>query len=183
MRHTRQRGLCAPDLPATCVHEPVCSPDVRSGGRQVLLLLPSLAPNVRHDSMRSMLGVARPDRVVALIQTTRQRNGRALRRRRLDAPRRNTGPDFSGRGGIFGGSNQLLAGVTLLVTTLWLSKIGKRTIFTGVPAVFMIGTTIAALAYTAVATFSIGFTASGVKAYGSGLAGVIATILTVLGLV
>ncbi len=84
---------------------------------------------------------------------------------------------------LFGGSNQLLAGVTLLVTTLWLSKIGKRTVFTGVPAVFMIVTTIAALAYTAVATFSIGFTASGVKAYGSGLAGVIATILTVLGLV
>src|SRR2546427_12875699 len=84
---------------------------------------------------------------------------------------------------LFGGSNQLLARVTLLVTTLCLSKLSKHSVFTGVPAVFMIVTTIAALAYTAVATFSIGFTASGVKAYGSGLAGVIATILTVLGLV
>jgi len=84
---------------------------------------------------------------------------------------------------LFGGSNQLLAGVTLLVTTVWLAKLKRRTVFTGVPAIFMITTTIVALAYTAYATFSIGFTTSGVKAYGSDLAGIIATILMILGLV
>lgn len=94
---------------------------------------------------------------------------------------------------LFGGANQLLAGVTLLVTTIWLAKIGRRTIFTGIPAIFMIGTTLVALAYTAYATFAIGFTAAGVKAYGttvtsnlqygSEVAGVIALILTGLGLV
>jgi carbon starvation protein len=82
---------------------------------------------------------------------------------------------------LFGGSNQLLAGVTLLVTTLWLTKIRRPTVFTGIPAIFMIGTTIVALAYTAYATFSIGFTATGVKAYGSDVAGIIATILVILG--
>ena len=94
---------------------------------------------------------------------------------------------------LFGGSNQLLAGVTLLVTTLWLTKLKRPTIFTGVPAIFMIGTTVVALAYTAYATFTIGLTAAGTKAFGttvtsnlqigSEVAGVIATILTILGLV
>jgi carbon starvation protein len=84
---------------------------------------------------------------------------------------------------LFGGSYQLLAGVTLTVTTIWLAKVGKRTVFTGIPAIFMLVTTIMALGYTAYATFSIGFTASGVKAYGTDVAGVIATILTILGLV
>src|SRR5438552_17568217 len=94
---------------------------------------------------------------------------------------------------LFGGSNQLLAGVTLLVTTLWLTKLKRPTIFTGLPAIFMIGTTVVALAYTAYATFTIGFTAAGAKVFGttitsnvqigSDVAGVIATILTILGLV
>ena len=84
---------------------------------------------------------------------------------------------------LFGGSNQLLAGVTLLVTTLWLAKIKRQTVFTGVPAIFMIATMLVALAYTGYATFSIGFAATGTKAYGSVVAGVVATILTILGLI
>jgi carbon starvation protein len=84
---------------------------------------------------------------------------------------------------LFGGSNQLLAGVTLLVTTLWLTKLGRKNYFIGVPAVFMLATTIMALAYTAYATFTIGFTAAGLKAYGSIAAGIIASILTLLGCV
>lgn len=84
---------------------------------------------------------------------------------------------------LFGGSNQLLAGVTLLVTTLWLTKLGRRNYFTGIPAIFMLTTTILALAYTAYATFSIGLTATGLKAYGSIAAGIIAIILTALGCV
>ncbi len=84
---------------------------------------------------------------------------------------------------LFGGSNQLLAGVTLLVTTLWLTKMKRPNIFTGIPAVFMIVTTIVALGYTAYATLTIAITRSGNLAYGSGVAGVIAVILTILGIV
>jgi carbon starvation protein len=84
---------------------------------------------------------------------------------------------------LFGGSNQLLAGVTLLVTTLWLTKMKKPNIFTGIPAVFMIVTTIFALGYTAYATLFIAVTKTGNLAYGSGVAGVIAVILTILGIV
>ena len=84
---------------------------------------------------------------------------------------------------LFGGSNQLLAGVTLLVTTLWLTKIHRPNVFTGLPAIFMLGTTIPALAYTAYATFSIGASHTGVLSYGSYAAGIISLILTILGLV
>jgi len=84
---------------------------------------------------------------------------------------------------IFGGSNQLLAGVTLLVTTLWLTKMKKPSLFTGIPAIFMLGTTIVALAYTSYATLFIAITRTGNLAYGSGVAGVIALILTILGIV
>jgi carbon starvation protein len=84
---------------------------------------------------------------------------------------------------LFGGSNQLLAGVTLLVTTLWLTKIHRPNLFTGLPAIFMLGTTIPALAFTAYATFSIGASHTGTLSYGSYAAGIIAVILTILGLV
>lgn len=89
---------------------------------------------------------------------------------------------------LFGGSNQLLAGVTLLVTTLWLAKMKKPTLFTGIPAIFMIVTTIVALGYTAYATISIAATTATTTAartnlaYGSAVAGVIAIILTILGI-
>jgi carbon starvation protein CstA len=84
---------------------------------------------------------------------------------------------------LFGGSNQLLAGVTLLVTTLWLTKMKKPNLFTGIPAIFMLATTIVALGYTAYATLFIAVTHSGNLAYGSGVAGIIAVILTILGVV
>ncbi len=85
---------------------------------------------------------------------------------------------------LFGGSNQLLAGVTLLVTTLWLAKIKRPTIFTGVPAIFMLGTTIVALGYTAYATLDIAATSTvALRVYGNAVAGGIALILTALGLV
>ena len=84
---------------------------------------------------------------------------------------------------LFGGSNQLLAGVTLLVTTLWLAKMKRPRIFTGIPAIFMIVTTIVALGYTAYATLFIAVTRTGTVAYGSAVAGGIAVILTILGLV
>src|SRR6184192_1092695 len=85
---------------------------------------------------------------------------------------------------LFGGSNQLLAGVTLLVTTLWLAKIRRTTLLTGIPAIFMLGTTIVALGYTAYATLDIAMTTSTpLKIYGNAIAGGIAIILTILGIV
>jgi carbon starvation protein len=84
---------------------------------------------------------------------------------------------------LFGGSNQLLAGVTLLVTTIWLAKLKKPTIFTGIPAIFMIATTITALAYIGYVTLFIAFTKTGPVQIGGAVAGVIAVILTALGLV
>jgi carbon starvation protein len=81
---------------------------------------------------------------------------------------------------LFGGSNQLLAGVTLLVTTLWLTKMKKPGIYTGIPAIFMIVTTIVALGYVAWATFFIAFTKG---QWVVTIAGVIAVILLALGLV
>jgi hypothetical protein len=59
----------------------------------------------------------------------------------------------------------------------------KPNLFTGIPAIFMIVTTIAALGYTAYATLFIAFTRSGTLAYGSAVAGIIAVILTILGIV
>lgn len=49
---------------------------------------------------------------------------------------------------LFGGSNQLLAGITLMLITIWLVRRGKSAKFTGIPAVFMIVTTVVALLVT-----------------------------------
>lgn len=49
----------------------------------------------------------------------------------------------------FGGSNQLLAALALLIATVWLAKEKKPTVFTGGPAAFMLVTTLAALGWLA----------------------------------
>ncbi len=46
---------------------------------------------------------------------------------------------------LFGSSNQLIAGLTLLVVTVVLSRLGKPTLYTFLPALFMLVTTVAAL--------------------------------------
>lgn len=48
---------------------------------------------------------------------------------------------------LFGGSNQLMAGLALMLVTLWLVDMKKNWMISGIPGVFMIVTTIAALAY------------------------------------
>ena len=40
--------------------------------------------------------------------------------------------------GLFGTTNQLLAGLTLTLVTLYLKTRGKPTLYTGIPAVFML---------------------------------------------
>ncbi len=46
---------------------------------------------------------------------------------------------------VFGGTNQLLAGLALLALTMWLRRTGRRWMFAGIPMVFMIGMTVSAL--------------------------------------
>ena len=43
--------------------------------------------------------------------------------------------------GLFGTTNQLLAGLTLTLVTLYLRARGKPTLYTGIPAIFMLGST------------------------------------------
>jgi carbon starvation protein len=50
---------------------------------------------------------------------------------------------------LFGGANQLMASLALLLVTLWLMSNGKNYLWTLIPFVFMFVTTIAALLYTA----------------------------------
>lgn len=46
---------------------------------------------------------------------------------------------------LFGTTNQLLAGLTLLMVTLYLKRRGKPVWFTGIPAVFMMGSTLVSM--------------------------------------
>jgi carbon starvation protein len=48
---------------------------------------------------------------------------------------------------IFGSANQLLAALSLIAISIWLYWRGKRNIYTLIPAVFMIVTTLASLVY------------------------------------
>ena len=48
---------------------------------------------------------------------------------------------------LFGSANQLLAALSLIAATVWLHRAGRKSWFTLIPAVAMIATTIAALAY------------------------------------
>ncbi len=91
---------------------------------------------------------------------------------------------------LFGGTNQFLAGTCLLVATLYLYRERKPSWYTGIPMVFMLVTTVAALIFTAYATFDVGFRppplAGGVArpwyfGVGSITAGIIAVIMLLLG--
>ncbi|RME21119.1 MAG: carbon starvation protein A, partial [Candidatus Zixiibacteriota bacterium] len=48
---------------------------------------------------------------------------------------------------VFGATNQLLAALTLIATTVWLNRAGRKTWYTLAPAVLMMVTTITALSY------------------------------------
>jgi len=55
---------------------------------------------------------------------------------------------------LFGGANQLMASLALLLVTVWLMTQHRSIVFTAVPMVFMFVTTIGALAFTAYQLFS-----------------------------
>jgi carbon starvation protein len=89
---------------------------------------------------------------------------------------------------LFGGANQLLASLALLVASLWLMSQGKKALFTLIPMWFMFITTIAALIYTSYNLLSKVFTGNvtvgagqtRIEALiGNGLMGVVALFLVV----
>jgi carbon starvation protein len=50
---------------------------------------------------------------------------------------------------LFGGANQMMAALSLLLVTVWLVSVGKSWLYAGLPAIFMYVTTLASLLVTA----------------------------------
>jgi carbon starvation protein len=74
---------------------------------------------------------------------------------------------------LFGSSNQLLAGLTLLAVTVWLRRTGRRSWYTLIPTVFVLTITLSALALQAYDYFAKGDAVSLVN-------GVVAVVLMAL---
>jgi carbon starvation protein len=86
---------------------------------------------------------------------------------------------------LFGGSNQLMASLALMIVSLWLIKTGKAHRWVSYPAIFMYITTIAALGYTSFTAFkkiAMGQLPPD-KIVGSAVAGVIAIFLIIAALI
>jgi carbon starvation protein len=87
---------------------------------------------------------------------------------------------------LFGGANQLMAALALLLVTLWLMSKGKNYLWTLIPFLFMFVTTIAALLITAYKVLVQVFTTPGLAIdlfIGNILAGLIAIYLVVAALI
>ena len=85
---------------------------------------------------------------------------------------------------LFGGSNQLMASLALVLITIWLAQSGKSYQWTLWPAVFLYVTTVAALIVTAVVSLQAAFT-PGLKApfiFGNLVAAAIGFTLVILAL-
>lgn len=83
---------------------------------------------------------------------------------------------------LFGGANQLMASLALLLVTLWLMSKGKNYLWTFIPFIFMFITTIAALLMTAYNVFKQVLTTPDLpidKVVGNWLAGLIAVYLVI----
>src|SRR5207249_6506086 len=50
---------------------------------------------------------------------------------------------------LFGGANQLMAALSLLLVTVWLASVGKNWLYAGLPTLFMYVTTVASIVVTA----------------------------------
>ncbi|MEM0233139.1 MAG: carbon starvation CstA family protein [Candidatus Nezhaarchaeales archaeon] len=92
-----------------------------------------------------------------------------------------TGASFAYLWPTFGGANQLMAGLALMIITLWLLREKRRTIFTSIPMFFMIITTISALIYLSYSGIT-GYIAAPGK-IGLGIAAAINIILIILAIV
>jgi carbon starvation protein len=87
---------------------------------------------------------------------------------------------------LFGGANQLMAALALLLISLWLMSKGKNYMWAFIPFVFMFITTIAALIRTAYVVIDKALNQEGLSAtevFGSWLSGAIAVVLIVAALV
>lgn len=87
---------------------------------------------------------------------------------------------------LFGGANQLMAALALLLVTLWLMSKGKQYLWTLIPFVFMFVTTIMALLITAYNVFNQVLTTPDLPAdkfIGNLLAGAIAVYLVIAALI
>ncbi|VVB56194.1 Carbon starvation protein CstA [uncultured archaeon] len=83
---------------------------------------------------------------------------------------------------LFGGSNQLMAGLSLMIITLWLIDTKKGWMISGIPGVFMIITTIAALGFASYQSLTKGFSSAPI-APGNIAAGIIGVILIIAALI
>jgi carbon starvation protein len=87
---------------------------------------------------------------------------------------------------LFGGANQLMAGLALMIVTLWLRGQKKPAAFTGIPMAFMIATTIGALIWTVRSSYLkvADYIAAEAwdKAIGNTIGGTIGVILIILAL-
>jgi len=80
--------------------------------------------------------------------------------------------------GTFGGANQLMAGMALMIATLWLAKNKRPTTFTLLPMLFMLVTTMCALAFLSYSGITL-YAADPTK-IGAGIAAFINVLLLVL---
>ncbi len=83
---------------------------------------------------------------------------------------------------LFGGANQMMASLALLIITVWLMKNGKKYAWTFWPCVFMYVTTIAALIYTAFWK-ALPAALAGTKVAGNIIAFIVALILIICALI
>lgn len=85
---------------------------------------------------------------------------------------------------LFGGSNQLFAGLALMLITVWLAREGKPYKWALWPGVFMYVTTVAALLVTAYVSFQAAFRPglAGAFVFGNLLAAAIGLVLAILAL-
>ena len=86
---------------------------------------------------------------------------------------------------LFGGANQLFAGLALLLITIWLANEGKKHAWAFWPAVFMYVTTVAALLVVAWKSFQAMFAANTNAAFifGNAVAGLIGLFLAIAAIV
>ncbi len=84
----------------------------------------------------------------------------------------------------FGASNQLMAGLALLLISLWLRSEGRKNTWALYPSIFMIVTTIAALIFLAYTNFKkLAVAASAQASLASVLVGIIAVVLVLAALI
>ncbi len=86
---------------------------------------------------------------------------------------------------LFGGANQLMASLALMLATIWLISEGKATAWIFYPMIFMFVTTVAALLYTSYSLLSKVFSGAvqGEALIGNTLMGVVAVFLVIAALV